>query len=401
MEAASKDNAAATARQRRARKAYLILGTVAAVVAGLWFGHRWLTQGKQATDDAQIEADVVPIAARVGGVVKVARVHDNQLVKAGDVLFELDPADLDVEVARAEADLEAARAQQAAADAQVAVVQSSSTGGLSSARAALTGAGASVRSATDAMHAAEAAVARAKTDLASAESDLVRAKGLYDKQAATGRDVEHAQQARDVAKAALDAASAQLEMTHAQQGMAQARVAEAEGHVTQSAPVGQVVAAAQASAKLAAARLTAAEVALSKAKLQRSYAVITAPAAGMISKLGAHVGQQLMAGQTVLMLVPLETFVVANFKENQVGQMKAGDPVDVEIDAYPGETFHGVVDTVSPATGARFSMIPPDNATGNFVKVVQRVPVKITWTTPPRAAMRPGLSAEVTVRVGG
>jgi membrane fusion protein (multidrug efflux system) len=401
MEAASKDTAAATARQRRARKAYLILGTIAVVVAGLWFGHRWLTQGKQATDDAQIEADVVPVAARVGGVVKLARVHDNQLVKAGDVLFELDPADLDVEVARAEAELEAARAQQAAADAQVAVVQSSSAGGLSSARAALTGAGASVRSATDAMHAAEAAVARAKTDLASAESDLVRAKGLYDKQAATGRDVEHAQQARDVAKAALDAASAQLEMTHAQQGMAQARVAEAEGHVTQSAPVGQVVAAAQASAKLAAARLKAAEVALDKAKLQRSYAAITAPAAGMISKLGAHVGQQLMAGQTVLMLVPLETYVVANFKENQVGQMKAGDPVDVEIDAYPGETFHGVVDTVSPATGARFSMIPPDNATGNFVKVVQRVPVKITWTTPPRATMRPGLSAEVTVHVGG
>jgi membrane fusion protein, multidrug efflux system len=400
MEAASKDTAAATARQRRARKAYLILGTASAIVAGLWLGHRWWTQGKQATDDAQIEADVVPVAARVGGVVKLAHVRDNQLVKAGDVLFELDPADLDVEVARAEAELEAAHAQQAAADAQVAVVQSSSAGGLSSARAALTGAGASVRSATDAMHAAEAAVARARTDLASAESDLVRAKGLHDKQAATGRDVERAQQARDVAQAGLDAASAQLEMSHAQHGIAQARVAEAEGHVTQSTPVGQVVAAAAASAKLAAARVKAAEVALDKAKLQRGYVAITAPVAGMISKLGAHVGQQLMAGQTVLMLVPLETYVVANFKENQVGPMKPGDPVDVEIDAYPGETFHGVVDTVSPATGARFSMIPPDNATGNFVKVVQRVPVKITWTTPPRAVMRPGLSAEVVVHVG-
>jgi membrane fusion protein (multidrug efflux system) len=157
---------------------------------------------------------------------------------------------------------------------------------------------------------------------------------------------------------------------------------------------------AEASAKLAVARVRAAEVALDKAKLQRSYAAVTAPAAGVTSKLGAHLGQHVMAGQTLLMLVPLETYVVANFKENQVGLMKAGDPVDVEIDAYPDETFHGVVDTVSPATGARFSMIPPDNATGNFVKVVQRVPVKITWTTPPRTAMRPGLSAEVTVHVG-
>jgi len=401
MEAASKDTAAATARNRRARKAYWILGTIAAIVAGLWFGHRLWARGKQATDDAQVEADVVPIAARVAGVIKTVRVHDNQLVKAGDVLFELDPADLDVEVARAEADLEAAHAQAAAADAQVSVVQSSSAGGLSSARAALTGAGASVRSATDAMHAAEAAVARAKADLASAESDLSRAKELFDKGAGTRRDVEHAQQARDVAKAALDSANAQLEMAHEQHGLAQARVAEAEGHVTQSAPVGQVVAAAEASAKLAAARVKAAEVALAKAKLQRSYAAITAPATGVISKLGAHLGQHVMAAQTLLMLVPLETFVVANFKENQVGTMKAGDPVEIEIDAYPDAVFHGIVDTVSPATGARFSMIPPDNATGNFVKVVQRVPVKITWTTPPGTAMRPGLSAEVTVHTGG
>jgi membrane fusion protein (multidrug efflux system) len=399
MEAASKDNAAATARRRRARKAYLILGVAAVVVAGAWLGHRWLTVGKQNTDDAQVEADVVPLAARIGGVVQTARVHDNQIVKAGDVLFEIDPADLDVEVARTTAELEAARAQQAAADAQVAVVQSSSSGGLSSARAALTGAGASVQSATAATRAAEAAVARARADLATAESDLKRTQELFDKQAGTRHDVEHAQQTRDVAKASLDAATAQLEMAREQHGLAQARVAEAQGHVTQSAPVDQVVAAAEASAKLAAARVKAAQVALDKAKLSRSYATVTAPTAGVVSKLGAHVGQQIMSGQTLLMLVPLETYVVANFKENQVGMMKPGDPVDIELDAYPGETFHGIVDTVSPATGARFSMIPPDNATGNFVKVVQRVPVKITWTKPPSLAMRPGLSAEVTVHV--
>ncbi|HEX4418872.1 MAG TPA: HlyD family secretion protein [Kofleriaceae bacterium] len=401
MEAESKDNAAAAARGRRAKRAYLILGVAAVVVAGAWFGHRELTKNKQNTDDAQVEADVVPLAARVGGVIKTARVHDNQIVKAGDVLFEIDPADLDVEVARSEAELEAARAQQAAADAQVAVVQSSSTGGLSSARAALTGAGASVRSADEATRAAQAAVARAQADLATSETDLKRSQDLFAQQAGTRRDVEHAQQTRDVAKASLDAASAQLQMAHEQRGLAASRVAEAQGHVTQSTPVDQIVASTQASAKLAEARVKAALVAVDKAKLQRSYATVVAPTAGMISKLGAHAGQQVMSGQSLLMLVPLETYVVANFKEVQVGQMKPGDPVDIELDAYPGETFHGVVDTISPATGARFSMIPPDNATGNFVKVVQRVPVKITWKDAPRAAMRPGLSADVTVHVGG
>jgi membrane fusion protein (multidrug efflux system) len=399
MEAEIKDNAAATARRRRARRAYLILTVAAVVVAGGWWGHRWLTHGRQSTDDAQIEADVVPLAARIGGTIKTTRVRDNQVVKAGDVLFEIDPADLDVEVARTEAELDAARAQQAAADAQVAVVQSSSAGGLSSARAALTGAGASVRGAGDAVHAAEAAVARARADLGTAETDLTRMQELFSKQAGTRHDVDHAQQARDVAKASLDSATAQLEMARSQRGLAEARVAEAQGHVTSNTPVEQVVGAAQASAKLAAARVKAAEVAVEKAKLSRSYATVTAPAAGVVSRLGAHTGQQIMAGQGLLMLVPLETYVVANFKENQIDEMKAGNEVDVELDAYPGVELHGVVDTVSPATGARFSMIPPDNATGNFVKVVQRVPVKIVWKSAPSLMPRPGLSAEVTVHV--
>lgn len=399
MEAESKQTATDVARKRRAKRAYLVLGVVSVLVGGGWYLHHWWVAGKQSTDDAQVEADVVPIAARVGGVIKATKVHDNQVVKVGDVLFELDPADLDVEVLRAEAELEAARAQAAGADAQVAIVQQSSVGGLSSAKAALTGAGASVRGASDSIRAAEAAVSRAKADFANTEAELKRAQTLIAKDAITRRDLEHAEQMHAVSKAALDAANAQLGVAREQQGMAQARVAEAQGRVTQSAPVDQQVAAAQAAAKLAAARVKSAEVALSRAKLNRSYTTVLAPANGVISKLGAHVGQSVSPGQTLLMLVPSETYVVANFKENQVGQMKPGDEVEVEIDAYSG-TFHGVVDTISPATGSRFSLIPADNATGNFVKVVQRVPVKILWTKQPDVSMRPGLSAEVTVHVG-
>jgi membrane fusion protein (multidrug efflux system) len=383
---------------RKGKRAYLILAAVATIVAVAWLGHRWWSAGKQSTDDAQVEADVVPIAARVGGVIKMARVQDNQLVKAGDVLFEIDPAELDVEVARTEAEHEAALAQQTAAEAQVGITEQSSTGGLSSAKAALTGAGASVRSAADTMRAAEASVARARADLSTADSELSRAQQLFSKEAITRRDLEHAEQTRAVAKAGLDAASAQLDAAREQRGLAQARVAEAQGKVTQSAPVDQQVAAVQAAAKLAAARVKVSEVALSRAKLNRSYANVTAPVGGVVSKLGAHAGQSVMAGQALLMIVPIETYVVANFKESQISAMKPGDPVDIELDAYEG-TLHGTIETISPATGARFSLIPPDNATGNFVKVVQRVPVKIRWSEVPKISMRPGLSAEVTVHV--
>lgn len=398
MEAASKDTAN-TARAGRAARAYVLLAAVAAVIAGVWFVHRWMTKGKQSTDDAQVEADVVPVSSRVGGVILAAKVHDNQMVKKGDVLFEIDPAYLDVEVARTAAELEAAKAQQSAADAQVAIVEKSSTGGLSSAQAQLSGASAAVRSAVDSTRAAEAAVTRAKADLEQATKELTRTQGLLDKGAVTRRELEHAEQAHAVAKAALDAATAQLDVAREQRSLSQARVAEAQGRVTQSGPVDQQITAARAAAALAAARVKAAEAAAARAQFDRGFAKVTAPADGMISRLGAHPGQTIAAGQALLMLVPTETYVVANFKENQIGAMKAGDPVDIELDAYAG-TFHGVVDTLSPATGARFSLIPPDNATGNFVKVVQRVPVKITWTQAPQLAMRPGLSAEVTVHVG-
>jgi membrane fusion protein, multidrug efflux system len=385
-------------KPRRGKRAYIILGSIAAIVAVLWGVHRWWTHGKQSTDDAQIEADVVPIATRVSGTIAVTRVHDNQAVKRGDVLFEIDPANLDVEVARAEADLEAAHAQLAAAEAQVAIVQSSSKGGLSSAQAALIGASASVRGAADTIRAAEAAVARARADLANAQSELDRVQGLVEKQALTRQELDRSTHARDVARTALNAATAQLDAARDQRNMAQARVSEAEGKVAQSSPVDQQVAAAQASAHLAAARVKAAEAAVAKAKLDRAHATITAPIDGIVSKLGVHVGQSVNVGQPLLMLVPNETYVVANFKENQIAHMHAGDKVDIEIDAFEGEYF-GVVEALSPATGARFSLIQPDNATGNFVKVVQRVPVKIKWSQAPAVPVRPGLSAQVTVHV--
>lgn len=384
--------------RRKGKRAYLILATVATVVAGGWLLHRWWTQGEEKTDDAQVEADVVPIASRVAGTLKTARIHDNQAVKAGDVLFEIDPEGFDIDIARAEAELEAARANARAADAQVAVVKSSSKGTLSSARAAVTGASASAHGATSTIKAAEAAVARAKADLAVAETELGRAQDLIEKDAITRRELDIATQTRDVTRAALAAAQAQLDAARDSRSQALARVAEAEGKVAQSAPVDDQVATAEATAALAAARVKAATAALAKAKLDRAHATITAPIDGVVSRLAVHAGQSIKVDQTLVMIVPTTTYVVANFKETQIAHMKPGNKVDIELDAYEGH-FEGVVDTISPATGARFSLLPPDNATGNFVKVVQRVPVKITWHDAPKIALRPGLSAEVVVHV--
>ncbi len=385
-------------KRKKARRAYTILAIVALVVAGGWMLRRWWNAGKESTDDAQVDADVLPVAGRVGGVIATVHVKDHQLVEAGEPLYELDTAELDVEVARTVAELEAARAQATLARAQVAVVQSTSTGGVSAAKAQLTGAGASVRGAADQVRAAEAAVAKAKADLTTAAAELARTQKLFDQSAVTRSDLEHAQQLHDVAKASLDAATAQLDLARSQRDMTSSRVAEAKGRVI-SLAASEQIAAAEAAAQVAETRVKAAEVAAQRAKLQRSYATIKAPVAGYVSRLAAHVGQTIQPGQALLMLVPDATYVVANFKEGQIAHIHAGDEVDVEIDAYPGDTFHGVVETLSPATGARFSLIPPDNATGNFVKVVQRVPVKIAWSAPPPVPLRPGLSAEVTVHV--
>lgn len=175
---------------------------------------------------------------------------------------------------------------------------------------------------------------------------------------------------------------------------------EAEARVSQTTPVGPQIEAAQSSAALADARVTAAEAALKLAELQLSYTTVTAPNDGMVTQLGARVGALVQAGQPLAQLVPATTYVVANFKETQIDRMRPGDQASVTIDAYPGRTFHATVESLAGGTGSRFSLIPPDNASGNFVKVVQRVPVRLTWTSEPDVALRAGLSADVTVSVG-
>ncbi len=376
----------------------MILGGIVVAAAGIYGAVAWLTHGRENTDDAQIDADIVAISARVGGAVLKVHVTDNQQVHAGDLLVEIDPADLTAHEKQAEAELAAARAQAAAADAQVGIASATSKGGLSAAQAQLSGSATSVVSAAAQIEAAKASLDRAQAEAARADTDLARANALRKDEAVPQAQVDTARSNDSAAHAAVAQAQAQLAAAEEARRTAQTQIAEAKGRVEQSAPVDALLAAARANADLAHARADAADAALTEAKLQLSYTHIVAPADGVLSRLAVHEGQLVQAGQQVVGLVPNTTYVVANFKETQVGRMHPGQRAEITVDALPGRTFEGKVESTSPGTGARFSLLPADNASGNFVKVVQRLPVKISWVNvPPDVKLAAGLSTDVTV----
>ncbi len=384
-------------RTPRGRRAFLVLAVAVALVGGVFIVRAALHRGEETTDNAQVEADVVPIAARVGGTVARVLVADNQPVQAGQVIAELDRGDHEPRFRQAQADVEAGRAQLAAAEAQMAIAGASSRSDLTGAQAQLSGSSLSVQTANAQTAAAEAGLARARAEAQKADAEFGRSERLREAQAITTQQFEAAQAARDVARSAVAQAEAQLAASREQAQGAQARVVEARARVLHSSPVEAHRAAAQAAVDLAQARLAQAQAAAEQASRMLSYTRIEAPAAGTVARLAVHAGQTVQAGQKVVDFVPGTTYVVANFKETQVGGIRPGQRAEVTVDAIGGRTFEAQVVGLSPATGARFSLLPPDNASGNFVKVVQRVPVKLAWSRPPGLPLAAGLSAEVTV----
>ena len=325
----------------RSRRPFLILAAVLVVAGAAVGAYRHMTAGQESTDDAQIGADTVPIATRVGGVVAHVTFHEDQLVKKGELLAQIDDTDYQARVRQAEAEVATTRAQAATAEAEAQIVEATSRGGLDVARAALRGSSVGVSS-----------------------------------------------------------AAAQVALATEAKSAAESHVGEARGRLSQSTPIAPQIAAAKAGVDLAYARVRGAEAALALARLQLDYTRIVAPADGIASKLMVHEGQLAAAGQPVAALVPSATYVIANFKETQIGRMRVGQRAEIVLDAFPGKTFEGTVASLSGGTGSSFSLLPADNATGNFVKVVQRVPVRVAWKTPPSGTiMRAGLSADVTVFV--
>jgi membrane fusion protein (multidrug efflux system) len=384
--------------RRRAIVAIVIVLLVVVAVA-LW----WHSTFTENTDDAQVNGHLIQVSSRIGGQVLKVDVQENQLVKAGDAIAELDPADYQVAVENAEAALASAQANAAAADVAVPIAAANTGSNLSSAGADVSGTEAGVEQVKNQLQAAHDLVNQAKANDTKAQADLERYKPLVEKDVISKQQFDAAVAAADAAKAALSDARAMERAAADAVKVANERLAQAQAQLKFAQTGPQQVAAQSARAQQAQAMVQQAQAQLNMAELNLSYTKIVAPAAGVVTRKSVEIDQNVAAGQNLLTLVSLEDlWVTANFKETQLRHMLAGQPVEIEVDAT-GKTYHGKVTQIGGATGSVLSLFPPENATGNYVKVVQRVPVRIDFTDlkneDPNHELRPGLSVEPKVRV--
>ena len=386
-------------KSRRKGIIVVVLLVVVLVAVGLW----WRSTFTEDTDDAQVNGHLIQVSARVGGQVSKVSVDENQVVKAGDVIAELDPRDYQVAVENAEAALASAEANAAAANVNVPITTANTGSSLTSAGADVSGTTAGIEQAQKQLEAAHARVVQAQANSTKAQADLARYKPLVEKDVISKQQYDAAVAAADASKAAV--ADAKANEQAASDGIKVARErqtgAQAQLKFAQTGP--QQVAAQSARAKQALAQVQQAQAQLDQAKLNLSYTKIVAPTAGIITRKSVEINQNVGPGQNLTTLVSLEgLWITANFKETQLLHMSAGQSVAIEVDAT-GKTYHGKVTQIGGATGSVLSLFPPENATGNYVKVVQRVPVRIDFTDlageDPNHSLRPGLSVEPKVRV--
>jgi membrane fusion protein (multidrug efflux system) len=342
---------------------------------------------RESTDDAQIDGHIYPISARVSGTAVRVLHDDNDFVQKGDLLVELDPKDYEVAVDRAKADLANAQANAVAAHVGVPLTTTTSTGQLQAADAGL-------RAAQKEVEAAQARVQEAQANYDKAATDQKRMEQLVQKDEVSRQQYDAAVAAASAAKATLDAAGAAV-------ASAEGRAAQAKAQADAAHTVPEQVRTMRAKAGAATAEVQRAQAALEQAQLNMQYTKIVAPVTGILSKRNVEPGQVVQAGQPLFSIVDLDNiWVTANFKETQLKSMRPGQPVDISVDAY-GHTYKGKVESIAGASGARFSLLPPENATGNYVKVVQRIPVRIEFDKDqdPKHMLRPGMSVEPTVFV--
>jgi membrane fusion protein (multidrug efflux system) len=370
----------------------------------------------ESTDDAQVDGHIHPVNARVGGTVMTVAVKENQFVEQGAVLAQIDARDYEIAVARAEADLAQARAAVVGARAGVPIASSTAGTQITSAEAIAERAKSGVDVATRELEVAQTRVTAAQSRVREAQAnavktsrDLDRMKQLIAKDEVSQQQYDAAVSAAEVAHAAVDTtqagvAQAQHELAVAQaktaQSQAELQQARAEAEGTKTAP--QQVVITRAQAQSAEARAQLAQSALDQARLNLEYTTIKAPVAGIVSKKSIEAGQVVQPGQPLMAVVPQEDiWITANFKETQLADMHQGQTATIYVDAFGGRVLNAHVDSIASATGAKFSLLPPENATGNYVKVVQRIPVKLVFEAGQDAEhqLRPGMSTVVKVRV--
>jgi membrane fusion protein (multidrug efflux system) len=395
------------------KRFYIGVGVLLLLIAA---GAAWyfLTLNRETTDDAQIEAHVTPVSARVGGTVMATPVRDNQRVEAGTVLVQLDQRDFEIAVAKAKAELADAEASAQAAHSSVPVTSAATTGTLSTAQSTVEQSQASIDQAQRELEQARARLNTARSRLKEVEAnatktarDVERLRGLLAKDEVPQQQFDAAVAAADVQKAGVESAKSMIGEAEAGVQAAEGKVMfakageqQARANLTSARSGPEQVATMRARAASAEARAQQAKAALDQAEMNLQYTVIKAPVTGIASQKRVEPGQVIQPGQPLMAIIPLEdVWVTANYKETQLTNMRAGQKATITVDAYGGREYSGKVDSIAAATGARFSLLPPENATGNFVKVVQRVPVKIVLDPgqDPEHLLRPGLSVAPTV----
>jgi len=427
------------------RPVFLITASVILLLA-IIFGVRYWAYARshESTDDAFVDGHIIQVSPKVSGYVLKVYVTDNQMVNAGDLLAEIDSRDLQAKVDQARAALTAGLAQQKQAQTQVkltrvstrANVQQASAGvqqarsgvtgaraGASSERSRTSQASAGINTAAANMQQARAQLSAAQAEANRANADVQRYQALYEKDEVSRQRLDQAIAAARTANAQVEAANervaaaeaqvsearaatsaqaANAQRAESQVGAARAQVNEALGRLAQANTAPQQIAVSEAQAASAGANIDQLQAAVDEAELQLSYAKIYAPEAGRVTRKAVEVGALVQVGQPLLAVVPGDVWVTANFKENQIGDIRPGQPADVTVDAYPGKVFKAHVDSIQAGTGSRFSLIPPENATGSYVKVVQRVPVKIVFEPnqiDSQHLLAPGMSAVPEVKI--
>lgn len=363
------DNKKTAAEPKKRSKVFLIV-LILMVILGGWFGiTKYIyAQHHEDTDDAQIEADMIPIIPRVSGYVKEVRVKDNQQVHKGDTLLVIDDRDLKINLLQAEAALGTAKSN---VDASRANTEAARTG---------------IATSRESVATVDAQIEAAQVKLTRATQDYNRFANLIQDHSITEQQFEQAQAAKDFAQKELLVLEQQKKQAASQTGVV----------TSQSKATAQTIEVSESMVKQREAEVEDAE-------LKLSYTIITAPEDGRLSRVNVQEGQFLQAGQSLFDIVRSQKiWVVANFKETQIGKMKVGQKVVVNVDAFSKHDFEAVLSSFSPATGAKFSLLPPDNASGNFVKVVQRIPVKILFTDTSDTLLtrlRPGMNVNVDVHL--
>lgn len=382
------------------RKKFLLIGGSIGILlligAGIWW---WMGKSHAVTDNATVAGHIVPVSAKVSGTVSEVNFKEGQYVKKGQVLVRLDPTDYRITVQQAEANLKITKNQATSAEAQVGLSQGTTSNRVQESVADVSQAQSSVSVARQQLATARARVDAARAQFTEAEQHLGRMRNLRRKEFVSQADLDRAQAAYDTTKAQLDVANQQVFEAQASVSSAQAGLRQSQAGLGVTRAQTKEVNVQQSQAKAQQSRIEQAEAQLAEARQRLSYTTIVAPISGTVGRKNVELGQVVQPNQPLFSVVPLEDiWIEANYKETELRGIHPGAKAEIEVDAYPNQKFQGVVEAIGAATGSQFSLLPPENASGNFVKVVQWLPVRIRLNGKnPQKMLRPGMSVVVDI----